>query len=92
MYQANKANNKRDKIHTCILGLEYKLYISNNKREQTVSLFPKQTVNVKYYEKIIDILQNSISVKPDKVLLLIERLINKCSSIFTHVLSSLVNR
>ena len=36
--KANKADKKRDEIHTCALGLEHELYISNKKREQTVSL------------------------------------------------------
>ncbi len=31
--QANKADNKRDKIRTRALGLEQELYISNKERE-----------------------------------------------------------
>ena len=34
--KANKTNEKRDKIYTCILKLEKKLCISNEEKEQTV--------------------------------------------------------
>ena len=71
--QVNKADKERDKIYTCALGLEQELYISNKEREQAVSLFQQQTVKVKYYEKMIDILQSPPSIKPDKPLLFIER-------------------
>ncbi len=36
--QANKADKERDDIHTCALGLEQELHMSNEEIEQTVSL------------------------------------------------------
>ena len=36
--QANEADDQRDKIWTCALGLEQELHISNEEREQAVSL------------------------------------------------------
>ncbi len=36
--QANKADKERNEIHTRVLGLEQELHISNEEREQVVSL------------------------------------------------------
>ena len=36
--KANKADKKHDEIRTCALGMEQKLYISNEKKEQAVFL------------------------------------------------------
>ncbi len=36
--QANEADQERDEIHTRVLRLEQELHISNEEREQTVSL------------------------------------------------------
>ena len=90
--QANEADKERDEIRTRALGLEQELHISNEEREQTVSLLQQQTVKVKRYEKMIDALQSSASAKPDKPLPSVERPIDKRGSTFTHALSPLVNR
>ncbi len=90
--QANKADNQGDKIRTRDLGLEQELYISNEEREQAVSLLQQQTVKVKRYKRMIDALQSSVPLKPDIPLPSIERSIDQCGSAFTHVLSPLVNR
>ena len=70
--EANKADKKRDEIRTRALGLEQELHISNEEREQAVSLLQQQTVKVKRYEKMIDALQSSVFAKPDKPLPSIE--------------------
>ena len=54
--QVNKADKKRDKIHIRVLRLEQELHISNEKREQAIFLLQQQTLKVKRYEKMIDIL------------------------------------
>ena len=74
--KANKENKKRDKIRTCALELEPEIHISNKKKEQAVSLLQQQTVKVKRYKKMIDVLQSSAFAKPDKLLLSIEDPIN----------------
>ena len=56
--QANEADKKCDEIRICALGLQQELHISNDKKEQAVSLLQKQIVKVKRYEKKIDTLQN----------------------------------
>lgn len=66
--QANEADKKYDEIRICALELEQELHNSNDKKEQAVSLLQEQIVKVKRYEKMIDALQNSALVKPDKVL------------------------
>ena len=90
--QANEADKERDEIHTRALGLEQELHISNEEREQAVSLLQQQTVKVKRYEKMIDVLQNSVPLKPDIPLPSIERSIDQRGPAFTHALSPLVNR
>lgn len=52
----NKADKERNEICTCALGLEKKLHITNEKREQGVTLFQQQTVKLKYYKRMIDVL------------------------------------
>ena len=74
--KANKADKERDEIRTRALGLEQELHISNEEREQAVSLLQQQTVKVKRYKKMIDALQSSVFVKPDKFLPFIENLID----------------
>ncbi len=90
--QVNKADKERDEIYTHALGLEYELHISNEKREQAVSLLQLQSVKVKRYEKMIDVLQSSVSLKPNIPLPSIEKRIDQHGPAFTHVLLSLVNR
>ena len=85
--KANEADKKRDEIRIRALELEQELYISNEKREQAVSLLQQQTVKVERYKKMIDALQSSSFAKPDKSLLSIKSFINQRSSTFTHVLS-----
>ena len=89
--EANEADKKRDEIRTRALGLEQELHISNEEREQAVSLLQQQTVKVKRYEKMIDALQSSAFAKPDKPLPSIESPIDQRGSTFTHALSPLVN-
>ena len=89
--KANEADKKRDEIRTRALKLELKLYISNEKREQAVFLLQQQTVKVKHYMKMIDVLQSLAFAKPDKSLPSIESPINQRGSTFTYVLSLLVN-
>ena len=91
MNKVNKADKKRDEIRTRALGLEQELHISNEEREQAVSLLQQQTVKVKRYKKMIDALQNSAFAKPDKLLPSIKSSIDQCGSTFTHALSPLVN-
>ena len=67
MHEANEADKERDEIRTRALGLEQELHISNEKREQAVSLLQQQTVKVKRYKKMIDALQSSAFAKPDKL-------------------------
>ena len=89
--KANEADKKRDEICTHALGLKQKLYISNEEREQAVSLLQQQTVKVKRYKKMIDALQSSVFAKTDKLLPSIESPIDQRGSTFTHALSPLVN-
>ena len=91
LHEANEADKERDEIRTRALGLEQELHISNEEREQAVSLLQQQTVKVKRYEKMIDALQSSVFAKPDKPLPSIESFIDQRGSTFTHALSPLVN-
>lgn len=68
--QTNKANKERNEKHTCALGLEQELHISNKKREHAIFLLQQQTVK---YEKMIYILQSSAFAKPDQPLPFIKR-------------------
>lgn len=56
LYQVNTENRKHVEIYICALGLEKKFYIINKEKKPSVSLFQKQTIKVKRYEKKIDIL------------------------------------
>lgn len=47
---------------------------------------------MKQYEKMIDVLQNSASAKPDKALLSIKKPISQYGSTFIYALSPLINR
>ena len=89
--KANKANKKCDEIHICTLGLEQKLYINNEEKEQAVYFLQEQTVKVKCYKKMIDALQSLAFAKPDKPLPSIESFIDQCDSTFTHAFLPLVN-
>lgn len=89
--QANEADKQRDQICTLALGLEQDLHISNDEREQAVTLLREQTIKVKRYEKLIDALQNSASVKPDTPLPSIEKPTPQRGPTFTHALSPQAN-
>ena len=52
--KANKTNIKHDEICISVLEVEQKFYISNKKREQTVSLLQQQIIRVKRDHKMID--------------------------------------
>ena len=90
--QANEADDQRDEIRTRALGLKQELHISNEEREQAVSLLQQQTVKVKRYERMIDTLQSSVPLKPYILLSSIERPTDQRGSAFTHALSPIVNR
>ncbi len=90
--QANKVDKEGNKIHIRVLGLEQELYISNEEREQAVSLLQKQNVKVKRYKRMIDVLKSLVPLKPDISLPSIERPIDQHGLVFTHTLSPLVNR
>ena len=66
--------------------------MSNEEREQAVALLQQQTLKVKHYEKIIDVLQSSPSTKLDKHLSSIKKPIEQYSLAFIYALSPLVNR
>lgn len=70
--QINKTHQDLDEIYTCVLEPEKELYISNKKKEQIVFLFQQQTLKIKCYKKISDILQSFTSTKPNKLLLFIK--------------------
>lgn len=89
---ANKIIKKCNKIQLYALRLKQELYISNGKRKQPIILFKHQIVNVKYYKKMIDVLQSSVFAKPGKLLPFIKKFINQCNSVFIHALSSFVNK
>ena len=48
--QANKPNEECDEISTHMLGLEQKLHISKDEKDQAVFLLQQQTVKVKLYK------------------------------------------
>lgn len=66
--------------------------MSNQKKEQAVSLFQQQTLKVKYHEKMINILQSLAFAKSNKLLLFIKKIIDQYSSSFIYALSPLINR
>ncbi len=63
--QTNKAHEEYNKIRICILWLEQELYISTEEREQAVFLVEQQTIKIKRYERMIDILQSLVLMKSD---------------------------
>ena len=87
----NKADKKHNKIRTRTSKLEQECYISNKENEQVISLLQQQTVKIKCYKKMIDVLQSLVFAKPDKFLPSIKSLIDQCGSIFIHALLPLVN-
>ena len=91
MNEANKANQKRDRLCTYELKLEQELYISYKEGEKAVSLLQQQTEKVKRYKKIINALQSLAFAKSDKFLPSIKSPIEQCGSLFTHALLLLVN-
>ena len=64
--QANHANKQCKKIRTIALGLEQELQISNNKRQEVITLLEAQVAKLNQYKRIIDTLQNSFSAKQDR--------------------------
>lgn len=66
--------------------------MSNKKRKQIIFFLQQQTIKIKYYEKIINIIENLAFIKLDKALLFIKISINLCNSVFIYVLSLLVNK
>lgn len=63
---ANNADKQCNQIQTISLGLEQKLNISNNERNELIILLKVQIVNSNRYEKMIDLLQNSLPAKKDQ--------------------------
>lgn len=90
--QNNKANKEYDEMHTHVLALEQEFHISNNEKQQAISLLQKLTVKIKQCKKMINILQSLFFTKLDKILPSIKKLIGQHGSIFTYILSLLVNR
>lgn len=90
--KANKADKERNEIYTYVLGLKQELHISNEEIKQAVFFLQQQTIKVKYDERMIDTLQSSVLLKPNISLPSIEKFINQHDSVFTYVLSLLVNR
>ncbi len=89
--QANKADNQRDEIRMCALGLEQDLHVSNEESEQAVTLLQEQAKKLKRYEKMIDKLQNAASVKPDIPFPSVEKPTHQHHPVFTHALSPQAN-
>ena len=71
--QANHANKQCKEIRTIALGLEQELQISNNERQEAITLLEAQVAKSNRYEKIIDTLQNSLPAKQDRPQQSIER-------------------
>ncbi len=72
--QANYANEQWKEIRTIALGLEQEFQISNNERQEAIILLEAQIVKSNQYEKIIDMLQNSLPIKHDQPQQSIKRL------------------
>ena len=73
------------------MGLEQDLHISNEEREQAVTLLQEQAKKLKQYEKMIDTLQNTASITLDTPLASIKQSTHQRHPVFTHVLSSQAN-
>ncbi len=71
--QANHADEQCKEIWTIALGLEQELQISNNERQEAITLFEAQVAKSNWYERIIDTLQNSLPTKQDRPQQSIER-------------------
>ena len=71
--QANNADKQCNQIWTVALVLEQKLQISNNKRTEAIILLEAQVAKFNWYERIIDMLQNSFPAKKDQPQQSIER-------------------
>ena len=89
--QANKADDQRNQFRTCALGLEQDLHISNEEKEQVVTLLQEQAKKLKRYKKMIDTLQNMASITPDTPLASVEQSTHQRHPVFTHALSSQAN-
>ena len=61
--QANHADKQCKEIQTIALGLEQELQISNNERQEAITLLEAQVAKSNQYKKIIDTLQNSLLAK-----------------------------
>ena len=86
--QANHANKQCKEIRTIALGLEQELQISNNEKQEAITLLGSQVAKSNQYKKIIDTLQNSLSAKPDQPQQSIERPTPvQQTSAFVHSLS-----
>ena len=75
----------------CALGLEQDLYISNKKKELVIILFKKQAKKLKQYKRMIDKLQNTFIVKPNKIFSSIKKLIYQYYLAFIYALSPQAN-
>ena len=71
--QANHADEQCNEIRTIALGLEQELQISNNERQEAITLLEAQVAKSNRYERIIDTLQNSLPAKQDRPQQSIER-------------------
>ena len=71
--QANHADKQCKEIQTIALGLEQELQISNNERQEAITLLEAQVAKSNRYKKIIDTLQNSLPAKQDQPQQSIER-------------------
>lgn len=69
------------------LGLEQDLFISNEETKQAIIFFQKHAKKLKQYERMIDILQNATSVKPNTSFFSVKKPTQKHHSIFIQVLS-----
>lgn len=87
-----KTEKDCDKIQICTLKLKQKLHISNEKKEQKVFFLQQETLKVKRYKKMIDVIQKLASVKPDKFLSSIKTPIDQLGLVFIHTLLSSVNK
>ena len=71
--QANHADKQCKEIRTIASRLEQELQISNNKRQEAITLLEAQVAKSNRCEKIIDTLQNSLFAKQDQSQQLIKR-------------------
>ena len=61
--QVTYADKQCNQIQTIALGLEQKLQISNNEKQEAITLLKVQVTKSNRYKKIIDTCQNSLSAK-----------------------------